>query len=47
MTFAPAVASLISLYALWFLYQLQATCAKCHGRGRHRRDCPFARGHVD
>jgi hypothetical protein len=42
MMLAPAVAALLSLYALWFLYQLQGTCAKCQGRGRHRRDCPLA-----
>jgi hypothetical protein len=42
MTVAPAVAALLSLYALWFFYQLQGTCAQCQGRGRHRRDCPLA-----
>jgi hypothetical protein len=42
MTSACALAFLLSLFALWVLYQQQASCARCNGRGRHRRDCPFA-----
>jgi hypothetical protein len=41
MTGASAVALLLSLYAIWWMYQHQASCARCHGRGRHRRGCPF------
>jgi hypothetical protein len=36
-----SIAVFLSLFALWFLYQRQATCVRCGGRGRHRRDCPF------
>jgi hypothetical protein len=43
MSVAPAVAALLTLYALWFLYQQQGTCVRCQGRGGHRRDCPLAR----
>jgi DnaJ-class molecular chaperone len=41
-TSAGTIAFLVSLFALWFLFQQQATCARCNGKGRHRRDCPFA-----
>ena len=42
MTPAVALACLLSLLALWFLYQEQAVCVRCNGRGRHRRDCSYA-----
>jgi hypothetical protein len=42
MSAATTVAFLLSLFAVWFLYERQATCLRCQGRGRHRRDCPFA-----
>jgi hypothetical protein len=42
MTTAGNLAFLLSLFALWFFYQQQVVCARCQGRGRHRRDCPLA-----
>jgi hypothetical protein len=44
MTTVDAIAVLVSLLALWSLYQEQAVCVRCNGRGRHRRDCPMAKG---
>jgi hypothetical protein len=37
-----ALAFLLSLVALWFLFQQQGTCVRCGGLGGHRRDCPLA-----
>jgi hypothetical protein len=41
MTGVGAIAMLLSLYALWSLFQHQAVCVRCNGRGKHRRGCPF------
>jgi hypothetical protein len=43
----PTIAALLSLLVLWWLYQEQAVCVRCNGRGRHRRDCPMARHDED
>jgi hypothetical protein len=43
MTAVNAIAFMVSLLVLWSFYSDQAVCARCHGRGRHRRDCPMAR----
>jgi hypothetical protein len=43
MTTVDAIAVLVSLLVLWSLYQEQAVCVRCNGRGRHRRDCPMAK----
>jgi hypothetical protein len=34
------VALLVSIYAIWFLFEHQAVCPRCSGRGGHRSDCP-------
>jgi hypothetical protein len=43
MNAVTAIAFMVSLLVLWTFYQDQAVCARCHGRGRHRRDCPMAK----
>jgi hypothetical protein len=37
---ASMMALLLSVFALWSLYEFQAVCPRCSGRGRHRSDCP-------
>jgi hypothetical protein len=43
MTAATSLAVLLSLLVVWWMYQEQAVCVRCNGRGRHRRDCPMAK----
>ena len=39
-TLAPMMAILLSSFAIWFLFEFQAVCPRCSGRGGHRSDCP-------
>jgi hypothetical protein len=41
MNVVPSLAVLISLAAVWFLFQVQGSCVRCGGRGAHRHDCPL------
>jgi hypothetical protein len=41
MTVFQSLAFLLSLAALWSLFQTQSVCVRCGGRGGHRRDCPL------
>jgi hypothetical protein len=36
----PLLAFMVSLLALWLLFERQTVCLRCSGRGRHRPDCP-------
>jgi hypothetical protein len=40
--FPQTLGFLVSLFALWFFYERQGVCPRCHGRGRHAPDCPEA-----
>jgi hypothetical protein len=42
MTAAQSFAFLVSLVALFMLYDRQTVCGRCGGRGAHRNDCPDA-----
>jgi hypothetical protein len=38
----PVLAFMLSLFGVWFLFEHQAVCPRCSGRGKHRRGCSDA-----
>jgi hypothetical protein len=39
-TVVPMMALMLSIFAVWFLYECQAVRPRCSRRGQHRSDCP-------
>jgi hypothetical protein len=42
MTAVQSFAFLVSLVALFMLYDREGVCVRCGGRGAHRSDCPHS-----